>query len=330
MGAAVCVAPTALVKATIGGGRVIKFLLRRLLNATITLLMMSVVVFAVARLSGDPVGQLLPVDATPEQIQRVREAWGFDGPLHEQYFSFLSNALRGDFGESLRWRGQNAMHLVLTRISASLELAGVALLFSLVVSVPLGVLSAARRGTPLDGFAKGIALFGQSIPHFWLALMFMWIFGVLLRWLPTSGRGTVWHLIMPAVVIGWFHTSAMMRLLRSAMLEALESEYIKLARIKGVREWLVIWKHALRNAVAVPLTYFGIMLGRLLVGSIAIETVFSWPGAGRLIVDAIRARDFPVVQAAVLVFAAAFIVTNLLVDILYGYIDPRIRIEKRA
>lgn len=301
------------------------YLLTRIGNAVVVLMMMTIVVFALARITGDPTDQLLPVDATAEDRARIAAVWGLDRPLHVQYFSFVSNALRGDFGTSLKWRGADALELVLQRLGATLELAGAALLFSTLVSVPIGVISAAQKNSRFDALGKMIALFGQSVPHFWLGLVLMWIFAVQLGWLPTSGRGTWAHLIMPAVVIGWFHTAAMMRLIRSSMLESLDSEYVKLARIKGVPEWAVVWKHALRNAAIVPLTYFGIMLGTLMVGSIAIETVFSWPGAGQLVVDAIRARDFPVVQAVVLAFATIFIVTNLAIDILYGYLDPRIR-----
>jgi len=290
---------------------------------------MSLIVFALARLTGDPVNHLLPVDASQEFRERVRTQWGLDEPLHVQYMSFLGNALRGNFGTSLRWPGKDALGLVFERIGYSLELAGIALVFSLGVSVPIGVLSAANRGSRLDAAGKGIAIFGQAIPHFWLGLVLMWLFAVQLGWLPTSGRGTPAHVILPAVVIGWFHTAAMMRLIRSAMLESLDSEYVKLARIKGILERTVVWKHALRNSIIVPLTYFGIMAGHLMIGSVAIETVFSWPGAGRLVVQAIGSRDFPVVQAVVMVFAAIFILSNFVVDVLYGFLDPRISFGKR-
>lgn len=305
-----------------------RYILGRFLFAIVTLLAMSVIVFGLARITGDPSNHLLPVDATPEMRMRIRELWGLDQPLHRQYLSFVQNAVTGNFGESLRWPGRNAIDLVFEKIRASLELAGIALVFSLAISVPIGVLSAAYKDSRLDAAGKAIAILGQAVPHFWLAIVMMWVFGVRLRWFPTSGRGTFAHLILPAVVIGWFHTAAMMRLIRSSMLEALESEYVKLARVKGTSERKVIWKHALRNSVIVPLTYFGIMIGHLMIGSVAIETVFSWPGAGQLVIQAIGSRDFPVVQAVVLVFATVFIAANFVVDVLYGYLDPRIRYER--
>jgi peptide/nickel transport system permease protein len=304
-----------------------RYIARRLLQTVLTLLAVSVSVIALARLSGDPRDVLLPIEATQEDRARISERWGLDKPLHIQYLTFAGNVLQGDFGESLKWPGQRSINLVLTRIGATLQLAAVAIVFSVLVAVPIGVLSAVYKNSRFDYIGKAIALLGQSVPHFWLGIVLMWIFAVHLGWLPSSGRGTIWHLILPAIVIGWFQVAALMRLVRSAMLEALDSEFVKLARIKGASERVVIWRHALRNAAIAPLTYFGVMIGYLMVGSITTEVVFSWPGAGLLLVDAVRARDFPVVQTVVLVFATVFILSNFVVDILYAYLDPRIRYE---
>jgi peptide/nickel transport system permease protein len=304
-----------------------RYIARRLLQTVLTLLAVSVIVFALARLSGDPRDVLLPIEATQEDRARISERWGLDKPLHIQYLTFAGNVLQGDFGESLKWPGQRSINLVLTRIGATLQLAAVAIVFSVLVAVPIGVLSAVYKNSRFDYIGKAIALLGQSVPHFWLGIVLMWIFAVHLGWLPSSGRGTIWHLILPAIVIGWFQVAALMRLVRSAMLEALDSEFVKLARIKGASERVVIWRHALRNAAIAPLTYFGVMIGYLMVGSITTEVVFSWPGAGLLLVDAVRARDFPVVQTVVLVFATVFILSNFVVDILYAYLDPRIRYD---
>jgi len=278
-------------------------------------------------LTGDPADVLMPMEATQEDRARILEHWGLDKPIHIQYAVFITNALQGDFGESLQWPGRDALDLVLNRIGATVQLGLAALLFAVVVAVPIGVLSAVHKDSRLDAIGKFIALLGQSLPHFWIGIIFMWIFAVHLRWLPTSGRGTLRHLIMPAIVIGWFQVAALMRLIRSSMLDALDSEYVKLARIKGVAEGAVVWKHALRNATGAPLTYFGIMMAYLVVGSITTETVFSWPGVGLLIVNAVTARDFQVVQAVALIFALVIILVNLGVDILYAYLDPRIRYE---
>ena len=304
-----------------------RYVLNRILVGVLTLWAVSLLVFGLARVTGDPLEVYLPLEATEEDRARIAAEWGLDQPIYVQYVRYVWNILQGDFGGSWRWPGQKALNLALTRLGASLELAAVAVLFSVIVAIPIGVLAAVYKGSALDHAGKAIALLGQSIPHFWLGIMLMWIFGVRLGWLPTSGRGTIAHMIMPAVVIGWFSVAALMRLVRSSMLEVLDSEYIKLARIKGVPERAVIWKHAFRNATIPPLTYFGIMLGFIVVGSITTEVIFAWPGAGLLIIDAIRARDFQVVQAVALVFAVVFVIISLVVDILYAYLDPRIRYQ---
>jgi peptide/nickel transport system permease protein len=247
--------------------------------------------------------------------------------VHEQYFIFLAKALQGDFGESLKYQGQSAMGMVAERLPATLELAAVALFISAILALPIGVLAAVGKGSRWDTAAKIVALMGQSLPNFWLGIVLMWIFAVWLDWLPASGRGGVKHLILPAITIGWFQVAAIMRLVRSSMLEVLDSEFVKLARVKGIPEWKVVWKHCLRNAGIAPLTFFAIIAGSLVTGAVVTETVFTWPGVGLLVVDAVRSRDFQVVQAVVILFAGVFILCNLLVDILYAYLDPRIRYQ---
>lgn len=303
-----------------------RYILFRVGQSILALLVLTVVVFTLARVSGDPLDVLLPLEATPADAARVRAAWGLDRPIHVQYFTFLGNALKGDFGESLRIRGRTAISLVLERLPNTAALAGVAVVVAVVVAIPIGVLSAVKKDTPLDYIGKTIALFGQSLPAFWLGLMMMWIFAVQLGWFPVSGKEHgVLSFVLPAIAIGWFQVAALMRLVRSSMLDVLDTEYVKLARIKGVPEWKVVWKHCLRNAAIAPFTYFALIIGSLLVGSVSIEFVFAWPGVGRLAVDATAARDFPVVQAVVITFCLVYIVANLLVDIAYAYVDPRIR-----
>ena len=303
-----------------------RYILFRIGQSVLTLLVLTVIVFSLARLSGDPLDVLLPLEATNEDAERLRAAWGLDKPVHIQYFTFLGNALVGDFGDSLRVRGRTAMSLVLERLPNTAALAGVAIVVAIVIAVPIGVLSAVQKDTPFDYVGKVIALFGQSLPAFWLGLMLMWLFAAQLGWFPVSGKeqGALSY-ILPAVAIGWFQVAALMRLVRSSMLDVLDTEYVKLARIKGVVEWKVIWKHCLRNAAIAPFTYFALIIGSLMVGSVSIEFVFAWPGVGRLAVDAAVTKDFPVVQAVVITFCMVYIVANLLVDIAYAYVDPRIR-----
>jgi peptide/nickel transport system permease protein len=304
-----------------------RYIVIRLFQALITLFVISIIVFGLGRMTGNPLDVMLPLEATQEDKIRLEKAWGLDRPIVEQYFKYMGNLLQGDFGGSWKWPSYSAIDLILDRFPATVQLAGFALLISTALALPLGVLSAVMKDSPFDYAGKVLALLGQSLPPFWLGIVLMWIFAVELELVPTSGKGGVKHLILPAISIGLFNVAALMRLVRSSMLDVLDSEYVKLARIKGLAEWKVIWKHGLRNAAIAPLTYFGIILGGLLVGSITIETVFSWPGVGLLAVDAVRARDFQVVQAVVLFFAIIFILANLLVDITYAYLDPRIRYQ---
>lgn len=302
-----------------------RFIARRVFHSLLTIWVMSLVVFSLVRVTGNPLDMMLPLEATSEDYERVSRHWGLDRPLHTQYAIFIAKALRGDFGNSWKWPGHSAMGLVWQRLPATLELAGFALVISIVIALPIGVFSAVWKGSAWDSAAKVIALLGQSLPAFWLGIVLMWIFSVTLGWFPTSGRGGIEYMILPAITLGWFQVAAIMRLVRSSMLEVLDSEFVKLSRIKGLAEWKVIWKHCLRNAAIAPLTFFAIIAGVLMTGAVVTESVFSWPGTGLLVVDAVRARDFQVVQAVVIVFAGIFILTNLLVDILYAYLDPRIR-----
>jgi ABC-type dipeptide/oligopeptide/nickel transport system permease component len=305
------------------------YLLRRLLQSLLVLLGISFVVFAILHLTGDPALVLLPPDATAEDVRLFRERMGFNDPFFVQYWRFLGGALRGDFGESIR-HGEPAFTLVVERMPATLELAGAALGIALALAIPAGILSAVRRNTVLDYVATVVALLGQSMPTFWLGIMLILLFSVRWNLLPSSGHGTLAHLVLPAVTLGLFTTARITRLTRSGMLEVLGQDYIRTARAKGVGGRPIVWKHALKNAAIPIVTIVGIELGTLLGGSVITETIFAWPGVGRLSVQAIYNRDYPVVQAAVFTLASTFVLVNLVVDVLYTYLDPRIRLTRRA
>ena len=301
-----------------------RFLARRLVLAIITLLAVSVIVFAMARIAGDPRTVMLGDFTTRQQYERVGERLGLDKPYYEQYWIFLKGAVRGDFGTSTATTTA-VTELILERLAATLQLAGVAFLFSIIAGVPLGVLSAVKRGSIFDQIGKFVALIGQSAPSFWIGIMLIFFFAVWLKWVPPSGREEWNSIFLPAISLGWFFVAANMRLVRSAMLDALDSEYIKLAKAKGVGSTGVIWKHALRNALIPPLTLAGVALGNLVTGSISIELVFAWPGLGQLSINSTLQSDYPVLQAVVLVFTLLYLAAAFLVDVLYAFIDPRIR-----
>ena len=301
-----------------------RFLARRLVLAIITLLAVSVIVFAMARIAGDPRTVMLGDFTTRQQYERVGERLGLDKPYYEQYWIFLKGAVRGDFGTSTATTTA-VTDLILVRLAATLQLAGVAFLFSIIAGVPLGVLSAVKRGSIFDQIGKFVALIAQSAPSFWIGIMLIFFFAVWLKWVPPSGREEWNSIFLPAISLGWFFVAANMRLVRSAMLDALDSEYIKLAKAKGVGSTGVIWKHALRNALIPPLTLAGVTLGNLVTGSIAIELVFAWPGLGQLSINSTLQSDYPVLQAVVLVFTLLYLAAAFLVDVLYALIDPRIR-----
>ncbi len=301
------------------------YILRRVAQGILAIFIISTVTFSLARVSGDPLNVLLPEEASEEQIQLIKEEWGLDKPLHMQYLQYLGKLFRGDLGEAMAWPNATAGELIIERLPNTVKLSALALLVSGAIAFPVGVLVAIKKDTPFDYLGKLFAILGQSAPTFAVGLILMWIFAVQLDMFPTSGSGGVRYMILPAVALGYYNVAALMRLTRSSMLEVLDTEYVKLARIKGVAEWKVIWKHCFRNALIVPLTYFGLIGAVLITGSVVIETVFAWPGLGALVIDAILFRDYVVVQAVVLLFAVAFVVINIMVDVLYAYIDPRIR-----
>lgn len=303
----------------------IKAIANRLVESLIALLLMSVVIFLLSRLTGDPVALMLGDGATEADRQALIAELGLDQSLPAQYFTFIGNALTGNFGQSLTASADPALELVLSRLPASLSLAGVALAFTLVVGIIFGVFAAVAHNSPIDVLARLIALIGQSVPSFWLGIVLMYVFAVQLRWLPTSGYGEPVHYILPAATLGLFTLAAITRLVRASMLEALGSEYIKLARVKGLSENLVVWKHALANSLIPVITFMGTFFAVMITGAVVVETVFAWPGIGRLAYESILARDFPVVQTVVLVITALFILANLAVDILYVIVDPRMR-----
>lgn len=303
----------------------LRHLLKRLVGLFFALLVMSVIVFSLARLTGDPTALLLGDYASEQDRQELRQRLGLDKPLPEQYRIFIVNALQGDFGNSVGGDRRPAMEIVLERLPASLMLATSALVISLCIGIPLGVFAAARRGRKEDFAVRLLALIGQSVPVFWLGMVLIYIFSVQLGWFPTSGYGGLEHLVLPAVSMALFTVAAVTRLTRVSMVEALSSEYVKLARIKGLSNRQVIWRHAFRNSLIPVVTYMGVFFAVMITGAVVVETVFSWPGIGRLAYQSILDRDFPVMQAVVLTTTAIFMLANLVVDLTYVWIDPRIK-----
>ena len=301
-----------------------RFLVRRFLIAIVTLLAVSVIIFAMARVSGDPRTMMLGEYFTQEQYDLVGQKLGLDKSYFEQYWIFIRDLARGDFGKSIK-ENRPAGDVIWERFVSTFELGGAAFLFSIIVGIPLGILSAVRRGGIIDNFSKIVALIGQSAPNFWLGIMLIFLFAVRLEWVPPSGRHDWNSIILPAITLGWFFVAANMRLVRSAMLDVLDSEYIKLAKAKGVSNVSLVWKHALRNAIIPPLTFAGVTLGNLVAGSITTELVFAWPGLGLLAINATLGSDYPVLQGVVIIFTLLYVGAALLVDVLYAYIDPRIR-----
>ena len=287
---------------------------------------MSVVVFALVHLSGDPVSLMVPTEAPPDVVAATRRALGFDRPLHEQLARYLAHAAQGDLGTSLRI-DRPVAGLILERLPATVELTLAALLIAVAVAIPAGIVSAVRRGTAVDRFAMVGAVAGQAVPIFWLALLLIALFGVQLRWLPVYGRGTLAHLVLPAVSLSTIVLGRLARLVRSSMLEVLGQDYVRTARAKGLGEPRVVAFHALRNAAIPIVTLLGLQFAQLLGGAVVTETIFAWPGVGRLVVEAIFNRDFPVVQGVVLVVSLIFVAVSLLIDLAYALLDPRVRTE---
>jgi len=297
---------------------------KRLLHGLISILGASVIIFLISRLSGDPLALLLPADAPPHVIEATRRHLGLDQPLVAQYLVFLGHAVTGDFGNSYRWQ-EPALGLILERLPATVELALAALGFSIAMAVPFGVLSAVYRGSWFDRFAKVFAMLGQAMPNFWVGLLLILFFAVQLNWLPAFGRDSWNSLVLPAIALGWYPVAAQTRVVRSAMLDVLDSDYIRMGRAMGLPERVLIWKYALRNAAIPLVTILGVYFAAMLGGAFVVEVIFAWPGVGRTVVEAVFARDFPVVQAGVMLTSVLFVLSNLMVDLSYGLIDPRIR-----
>lgn len=306
-----------------------RYILIRIAQAIVALWVLTSVVFFALQATGDPVSYLLPADAPAGEEELLRKSLGLDRPIFVQYGIFMKKAWTGDFGKSTT-RKTKALDLLFERFPNTLKLALSSLVFCVVFGLPLGVISAIKKDSVWDTIAKFIALAGQSAPQFWLAILLIILLGAIpaehgLPALPTFGSGGVEHLVLPTIVLGWSIMAGIVRLTRSAMLEVLDSEYVKFARVKGLTERLVVWKHAGKNAVIPVLTFSGLALGGLLNGSVVVEVVFAWPGVGRMLLDGVVQRDFPVVEAGVLAAGFFYIAMALIVDILYAYVDPRIR-----
>ena len=300
------------------------YLLSRIFQMIPPLFGLTVILFILLRVGGDPVAHLVDPEASPEEIAAVRAAYGFDRPLHEQYVRQLGMIVRGDFGDSFRFRTA-AMPLVLERLPATLELAIASMVVAILIAIPAGLLSAIYQNSPIDLLVTTGSTLGRAMPNFWIGIMLILFFAVTLRWLPPSGRLEATSIILPAVTLGSSIATALARVLRSSMLEVLRQEYITSARAKGVARYTVLVRHALRNALIPFVTVFGLQMAWLLGGSVIVEEVFAWPGLGRLILASVQVRDLAVVQAGVFVFALIVMGTNLLVDLSYALLDPRIR-----
>jgi ABC-type dipeptide/oligopeptide/nickel transport system permease component len=304
-----------------------QFIIRRTIYALITLFILSLTIFIVIRLTGDPVTYLAEPGARASDLARIRAEWGLDRPWPVQYLAFVHNVFTGKLGTSFNYE-MPVSTLYFQRLPNSLELAFAASLISFLIGIPAGLISAVRVNTWWDNIGKIVALLGLSIPGFWLGLVLILVFSVWLNWLPTSGQGDWRHLVMPALALGWYFAASLLRLTRSSMLEVMRSEYIKLARLKGLPGYLVIVKHAFKNALIPVLTLAGINLVIMVNVAVIIEVIFAWPGIGRLLYEGIFQRDFPLVQGVVMLAGIMIVAVNLILDILYAYIDPRIRLTK--
>ena len=301
-----------------------RFILRRLAQSVLLLFVLALIIFALARVSGNPADLLLREDATQEDRAHLLRALGLDRPVHEQLYRFLSGALRGDLGESIRYR-KPAAEVFFERLPNTLQLLPLAMVGAIVIAIPLGVLAAVYRGTIVDRVSGAVAVLGLATPSFWLGIVLIYVFSIKLGVLPSSRMGGPSHYVLPAVTLGLFLVAGMMRLVRSSLLEVMGSEFVKLARLKGLSQTVVIWKHCLRNALIPVTTLFGVYFALLITGAIVTETVFAWPGVGRLTYEAVIFRDYPLLQAVILLKAVIVLGVNLGVDILYAYLDPRVR-----
>ena len=302
----------------------LQFTLRRFIRGLLTLWVVVTLVFFGLRLSGDPVFLMLGDEASPEAITALRSQLGLDEPLPVQYLRYFQTVAQGDFGNSLRER-RPVTEIVAERLPATAELAAAAIMISIVFGIPMGIFAALRRNTAIDRGLMAVAFFGQSAPGFFIGIMLILIFSMQLQILPSSGRGTWQHLLMPAIALSTYGVASLARLTRSATLEVLSKDYVRTARAKGLKESAVQMRHVLRNAAIPVITVLGLQVGLAISGSIVIETVFAWPGMGRLIIGAVSNRDYPVIQMAVLLIAVSVVTINFIIDILYGVIDPRIR-----
>lgn len=302
------------------------YVLGRLASGLVVIFLALTAVFFMLRLSGDPVLLFAPMDTSRTNIDAIRERMGFNDPLPVQYVRFMTDAVRGDFGDSTRER-RPAIDVVVERLPATLQLGGLALLISVVIGIPLGILSATRHGSVWDRVAQLISVLGQAVPGFWLGLLLMLFFAVRLNWLPTSGRGGVDHIILPAITLSALSIARYARLTRSTMLDVLGQDYMRTAKAKGLSGSSILWGHALKNASVSLITMTGLEIGRLIEGAVIVEQVFAWPGMGRVTVQALLNRDFAVVMASVVLFAAMYTLANLLADIAYGWVNPQVKLR---
>jgi peptide/nickel transport system permease protein len=305
----------------------IDFLVRRLLQALLVLWAVSFLTFGLLHLSGDPAVLMAGENWTKEEVEDLRHRMGLDRPWYEQYGRYLLRVVQGDFGLSIR-QNRPVMELVAERLPATLQLTLTAQLVSIVIAIPVGVLSATRRNTVIDQVTMGAAVLAQALPIFWLGIMLILVFSVKLRWTPVAGRGDLLSLVLPVVTLSTLYVASNARLVRSSLLEVLGHDYIRTARAKGLREWAILYRHALRNSLIPVVTMLGLQFGHLLSGAVVTETVFAWPGTGRLIIQAVLARDLPLVQGAVTVVAAFVVFATLLIDLLYGVLDPRAQVTR--
>lgn len=303
-----------------------RYVLKRVLLGIVTIIGVSIIVFVVARLSGDVALLYAPTGASEETLEAIREKFGLNDPMPVQYWMFIKNAVQGDFGTSIAY-GRPAMDVVLNRLPVTLQLGLLSFLVGNFFGILLGVLAAVYRSKWIQWGAQSFALLGQAVPSFWLAVMLILIFSVMLGWFPTGGMGGISHMVLPVIALSWFSLSFVMRITRSSLLDTLDSEYVKLAKIKGNPKWVVIIKHALRNALIPVVMMMGMQLAMVIGGSVFIESIFRWPGIGVLMVSSIADRDYPIIQAIAMVSAAALVFIMLIVDILFAYLDPRIQYE---
>jgi peptide/nickel transport system permease protein len=305
-----------------------RLILRKLAAIVVVLLGLTILVFSLSHATGDPRYLYMTqyTRTTSEAWEAQGKAMGLDKPLIVQYIIWVSKAVRGDFGTSVYYQ-RNSLEMILESLPATLQLSGISFLAAMFLGIPLGVLSAVKRSTAWDYIGRSFALLGQSVPPFWIAIVLVIIFSVQLDWLPTSRRGDWQHYVLPVATLGWLPAAGLLRLTRSSMLEVLDSEFVKLARAKGVSSGTIVWKHAFRNALISPITYAMILLAGFMTGTVVVETVFAWPGIGRLAVNAALNTDFPLVTGLALVFGMVFLTASLFADVLYGVLDPRIRYE---